>query len=52
MADIMPIAYGHFPSSRKIIRLRNTVKKKSNLNILTNVYIDILILISKSHTEV
>ena len=49
--DIMPIAYAHFPSSRKKIRLRNAVKKNSNLNILTNVYIDILILTSKSHTE-
>jgi len=50
--DIMPIAYAHLSSSRKKIRLKNAVKKNSNLNILTNVYTDILIFISKSHTEV
>jgi len=48
----MSIAYAHFPFSRKKIRQRNAVKMNSNLNVLTNVYIDILILIYKSHTEV
>jgi hypothetical protein len=52
MADIMPITYAHFPSSQKKIRLQNSVKKNSNLNILTNVDIGILVLISKNHTQV
>jgi hypothetical protein len=52
MADIMPNTYAHFPSSQKKIRLENAVKKNCNLNILTNVDIDILVLISKSHTQV
>lgn len=48
----MSIAYAHFHFSRKKIGQRNAVKMNSNLNVLTNVYIDILILIYKSHTEV
>jgi len=41
-----------FSFLKKENQAKKCSKKNSNLNILTNVYIDILILISKSHTEV